>query len=849
MSEKLLGRHWPRQAASVLVSAVLVVASAHAESASNQQYNIPAGSLAAALNRLAETSNLLLVYDASITEGLKSKGLSGSFTPEAALQRLLVNSGLVYRLVEDGTVIIEKQKSLPAKSKPVDNQPDKHRRQAPQTKTETLETVTVSDQVTSDTRGIYTVSRTTTATKRDTPIMETPVSIQTVTQQVIQDRKVTRVEKAVENVSGVYTNVGSGGLSDTFNVRGFRSFDIYRNGMRLQAANSTVGKRETANLDRIEVLKGPASLLYGRIETGGMVNMVTKQPLEEAFYAVEQQFASFDTYRTTVDATGPVTEDKSLLYRVNMAYESSDSFRDYVDGQRVFVAPVLTWRISDQDELSFEMEYLGTKSVPDMGTTAIGNRPAAIPRERNLGENGTQSEGDDIVLGYNWKHQFNDKWKLNHRFNAEYTQQSDSMNVLPWGVLPDGNFTAGGASANGNLQRFVFGLRNNRSHTYSSDINLSGHFDTHGIEHAMLFGGDYYDFWNAGEQYDSSMIAVPCDDNPSFSGFPGINMFDPQHRSCGSVAAFDPNIYGFSPGTGDDYEVNQRTFGIYAQDQIKLPYNIHLLGGMRYDWAEADNIDHLYGGVGNGRWGRVKPRAGIVWQPIQQVSLYGNYMENFGVSNSGVVGAGSGGYSAPPEESHQWEAGIKTEWLDGRLTTNLALFQITKSNLSVGCGARCWQTLGKVRNEGLELDVSGELLPGWKMIGSYAYIDSEIIGGANDGNRLSNVPRNGGSLWSTYEIQSGDLQGLKFGAGVVARSQREGAPDNSYQLPGYATVNLLTSYAWKVGNSKLITQLNVDNLLDKTYYLDADDASNMPWAPRINFGMPRSFIGSVRLEF
>ncbi|MDD5112819.1 MAG: TonB-dependent receptor [Methylobacter sp.] len=796
----------------------LLMGNAHAANNETYRFDLPAQPLSATLDGVSQAAHTKLIYSDETVKGLSAAPVKGNYTAQQALNIALGNTGLNSKVVDKTLITVDG---------------------TPKTSETTLKTMTVVGDAVQDSEypynEDYTVSNSSSATKTDTPIMETPISIQTITQQVIQDRKVTRVDKAVENVSGVYTNVGTGGLSDTFNVRGFRSFDTYRNGMRLQGALSAIGKRETANLERIEVLKGPASLLYGRIETGGMVNMVTKKPLEDAFYAIEQQFSSFDTYRTTADATGAVTADKKLLYRVNLAYESSDSFREYVEGQRVFVAPTLLWKISDKDEVTFEMEYLNNKAVPDNGTTAIGNRPAAIPRSRNLGENGTQSEGDDVVLGYNWKHDFNDKWKLNHRFNAEYTSQDDRMNVLP--AYLDAN--------TGTLNRFVFGLHDNRTHTYSIDLNLAGKFDTHGIEHNVLIGGDFYDFWNRGQQYDSSMM--PCDltSTSGWTGFPDINIYNPVHASCGTTESFYPELAGID----SSYEINQKTYGLYIQDQIKLPFNIHILGGMRYDWAEADNKDNLYNRQGEGKWGRVKPRTGIVWQPIEQVSFYGNYMENFGTSNNGVVGAGSGGYSAPPEESNQWETGIKTQWLDGRLTAGLALYQINKSNLTIGCGPRCWQTLGKVRNEGLELDVAGEVLPGLKVIGAYSYIDSEIIGGANDGNRLSNVPRNGGSLWTTYELQSGDLQGLKFGAGMLARDQRQGSTDKSYQLPGYTTVNLLTSYAWKVGSSKLITQLNVDNLLNKGFYSDSDDSSSLTWAPRINIGAPRTFMGSVRLEF
>ncbi len=259
------------------------------------------------------------------------------------------------------------------------------------------------------------------------------------------------------------------------------------------------------------------------------------------------------------------------------------------------------------------------------------------------------------------------------------------------------------------------------------------------------------------------------------------------------------------------------------------------------------------------------PRFGLLWQPIPTLSLYGNYVEGFGASN--VFSLTASGTAPPAETAQQWEIGAKTELFDGRLSATLAWFDITKQNIAnpdpdpVRALAGFSVTTGEVRNRGLELDVSGEIWPDVRAIASYAYIDSEItkdrqaifnddftevigFNDGNQGNRLFGVPRHGGSFWVTYEPQTLGWRGLKLGAGVVARGQQEGDNENTFQLPGYALVNLMAGYGWKVGPSKVSVQLNVDNLLDKEYF-DAGGNSVFAAIP----GAPRTFLGSVRVEW
>lgn len=206
-------------------------------------------------------------------------------------------------------------------------------------------------------RESYNVQNATPATKTDTPIMETPVSIQVVPQQVLKDQQTARIDKAIQNVSGLYQAAGTGALQSYFTLRGLQSFDSYRDGVRVNNAGFTPF-RQTANLEQFEVLKGPPSILYGRIEPGGLTNnLVTKQPLATPYYALGQQFGPFDFYRTAIDATGPLRKDDTLLYRVNLAYENLGSFIDFIDNQRTFVAPVLRWNIRPQTQANFYLEY------------------------------------------------------------------------------------------------------------------------------------------------------------------------------------------------------------------------------------------------------------------------------------------------------------------------------------------------------------------------------------------------------------------------------------------------------------------------------------------------------------
>jgi len=837
---KMMANHTERDGRSIepyqwirhgILLAPLLAGNAYADDTA-YPFDLPAQPLAATLDSLAQASHTQLIYADATVKGLTAQPVKGRYTARQALAIALGKSGLRYDVVDKSLITVSGKADTRSEA--------------------TLAPMTVVGEAEVDPNAPYNtdykVTDTVTATKTDTPIMETPFSIQVVPKQVLQDQQAVRLETAAENVSGTYSSRGAGGIgggqSATF-LRGFETFDYYRDGGRFNGGFVINGPREMANVERVEVLKGPASILYGRLEPGGMVNIVTKRPLATPYYSLQQQFGSYDFYRTTADATGPLTKDKSLLYRVNLAYENSGSFREFLDHDRVFFAPTFHWNISDKTQANFHMEYQHDKSPFDHGFPVAGNRPLNLPHGRNLGEPGSANESETFNVGFDWSHAFNDNWTLRHRFDAVLLPKADTLPSVYSGFL--GPCTVGVSCQ---VNRLTYA---NKSHAenYYTTVDLIGKFDTWGVKHNVLLGGDFY------HQVHQTDFAW------TFSQ--PIDAYNPVHTGVDPSVLDHPNLFGPSGFT-------EEWGGFYTQDQIELPYHVHLLAGFRYDTIRYSSASDLHFNFGSPfvqsshnllQQESVKPRFGLLYQPIPEVSLYGNYVENFGLSN----GFNSNGAALPPTTAKQWEGGIKTELLDKRLTATLAWFDITKQNIAVTdpdpikAASGFQNAIGEVRNQGVELDVAGELLPGWKLIGTYSYIDSKITkdtsviydanfnvvgtGTGNQGKRLFNVPRNIASLWSTYEFLGGDLRGFKFGGGVLLRDQRQGDNANSFQLPGYATVNLLASYTVDVGKSKVTTQLNIDNLLNKDYFDSATNSTVQGNYP----GAPRTVMGSIRLEF
>lgn len=791
----------------LLSFSVWVSAADHQNLARILSYQIAPQALDQALVAFSLQSGLQIIADGQLTSGLMSPGVTDQLSPLKALEQLLKGSGLTFRLNGESSVILEKQ-------------PDTNNA----TDATMLPAVTVTGRaiLASDDpdNPDYFQPNAVTASKTDTPIMETPFSVKRVTQQVMQDQQVVRMEKALQNVAGVLQEASSSLLRDSFTIRGFSTGNAilaYRDNAPFpQAYSGFSSKRDPANLERIEVLKGPGSILFGRAEPGGIINMLTKQPLAKPYYALQQQFGSFDYSRTSMDATGPLTQDGDLLYRFNAAYESADSFADFVNSDRIFLAPVLKWQPVPSSQFTAEFEYQDFDESPGAAIPYLGNRPAHVPRNRNISDpDFPLNKGNRILAGLNWSHDFNDHWQLSHRFNYNSIRSDFKTHVLRGGSDRLGNITRGMVS------------QAIQSDNYFTSLNLTGKFKALGFSNTLLFGGDYY----RADDIDPFDVRI----------IPGrFNIFNPVYSSVG----FDDIDQSHRVAFGVDATTSW--YGLYLQDQIELPYQWFATGGFRYD--QAYQYDYLTNTV-SGDEHRLSPRGGLLWRPLPELSLYTSYSENFGAGN----GSNGAQQLLPAQTAQQTEIGVKTELLNGRFSATVAYFDLIKQNIvtSDPNNPLLLLAIGEAESKGIELDIAGELLPGWQIIGGYSDLflanithDVDAHGGAGtQGKRLPNAPQHSGSLFTSYELQAGLFKGFKFGGGVNAVGQRQGNQDNSYQVPGYALVNLMTSYSIKAGTTKITAQLNVENLLDK-YYLVGSNTGEY-----IFFGAPRSFLGSIRLEY
>jgi iron complex outermembrane recepter protein len=652
----------------------------------------------------------------------------------------------------------------------------------------------------------YRVPNASAGTRTDTPIRDIPQAIQVIPKQVLQEQRVQRLSDALRNTAGVTPGGSDRNVFDGFVIRGFSNRNIIRNGLR-DDTNITAGSG-IGNIEQIEILRGPASVLFGQGGAGGTVNIVTKKPLETPLYSIEGTIGSYDLYSGAIDLTGPLNESKTLLYRLNASAFSSGSFVDFVDIERYLIAPVLTWRIGENTALTLEAEYFDTKQRNDRGIPALGtllpNPNGQIPRNRFTNEPSIDKNNRQVWrVGYNLEHRFNEDWKIQNSLRGSF-QKSQQNSGFPTSLDDDAR----------TLNRGLF-VAEATVESYVLDTNLTGKFNTGNIKHQLLFG---LDLSREVFQGTSQRVAV----SP-------LDLFNPVYGSqnIGAVMAEFPN----EPFT-------QEGLGFYLQNQISLADNFKLVIGGRLDIVNQQQEDADRNVTDFQEDTAFSPRIGIVYQPSQLVSLYANYSRSF----EQVTGTTFDRGLFRPERGTQYEVGAKFDWTN-QLSSTLSLYQITRSNVLTTDPINpdfSIQT-GEQRSRGFEIDIVGEILPGWKIIGGYAYTDAQITQD-NDlpvGNRINNVPKNALSLWNTYEIQQGNLQGLGFGIGLFYVGEREGDLSNTFSLPSYLRTDASLFYR----KDKFRAALNVQNLFDNEYFQLAENRL------RVFYGAPRTVKFTLGWQF
>ncbi|MEH2387093.1 MAG: TonB-dependent siderophore receptor, partial [Nostoc sp.] len=700
------------------------------------------------------------------------------------------NAGLVFAVASAATATQPPQQpqTPQAEKKPANETPQD----------QPIELVVTGEQDT------YNVPETSTATKTDTPLRDIPQSIQVVPRQVLEDRKVRSVNEAVETVSGVVdggSNFGapSGGRV----IRGFVQNGNFRNGYR--DTNDSFTLTGIGTIEQVEVLKGPASVLFGAVEPGGIVNVITKQPLSEPYYSLGFEAGNFGYYQPSIDFSGPLNAEKTVLYRFIASYQSSESFQDFVKTDITTIAPSITLKLGDRTDLNLYYEYTNYNGYPNESGSWFFSDGSFLPRSLFLGyPDLTFIDAKTQKFGYTLNHKLSDNWQIRNNFAVATTRTRDAF--------------AGGADIVDD--RLLIGISAERRgysiDNYFGQIDLLGKFKTGSISHQLLVGFDF----NRNVQIFESTIAD--------SALPNLDIFNPDYNISNPV--YIPN-YSFDSST--------QSYGAYLQDQISILDSLKLLIGGRLDWVSQNQTSS---GIDSPEQNdsAFSPRIGLVYQPSKSVSLYTSYSQSF-LPTSGF---NPDGRAFKPTKGTQYEAGIKADFLDGKLSTTLAAYQITKTNVTIqDQNNRDFQIqVGEQRSRGIELDIAGEILPGWKVIGSYAYTDAEVTEDIDIsvGNKLLGVPENQASLWTTYEIQKGSLKGLGFGLGLFYVGERAALSDNSVELPNY----LRTDAAIYYRRDHLNAAINIRNLFDTDYF-----RSTYGYTLGLERGAPLTIIGSIRWEF
>ena len=668
-----------------------------------------------------------------------------------------------------------------------------------------------------------------------------PQAIQVIGNDVIQQQQSIRLSDVVKNANGVYVGSARGGAQESFWSRGYdmTANNMFKNGFRFNGGSIP----EVSSLEKVEILKGSAALLYGNVAPGGIMNMVTKIPNFTTGGEISMQAGSYNFYKPSADVYGVF--NKSIAYRFNGSYENSESFRDYVTKNRYYVNPSLLFKVSTKTEITLQADYLSDDWTPDFGTGSIEKEIVDVPRNAYLGakwSNGNTKQATASVLA---NHEFNKNWKLN--FNSSF-QDYDRESIGTERIQP---------ATNGDWNR-PYGRNKAVEQILANQISLNGNFTTGKIKH-QLFTGIDTEISNA-ETYT-------------------FRFFDPTTGATvttyDSVNIFDPNLYdAYLDGPVLPSEVTRivktqtNRFGIYAQDLISFGEKFKALLGLRYSYQEAKPETHNISAntiteetIRNDR--AFSPKVGLIYQPTKYTTLFSSYSNSF-TPNTGVDIYNN---AIEPSIIDQYEAGIKNEFWKGKLTTNVTLYQIVNSNLAqtaefdangnLNTNTNVKALSGETTSKGIEFDITYFPIDDFKVLAGYSYNDMRYTkttgatGSFIEGDRLVRTPQHTANLSFFYTVPTGMFKNVSIGAignyigdrlggwnNQVNPAYPNGIRDREIPVDGYTTIDVSLGYTWK--DFTLLCKLsNITNELNYTLH---ENYSVNPIAPR-------QILTSLRYKF
>ncbi|MHC8407010.1 MULTISPECIES: TonB-dependent siderophore receptor [unclassified Pseudomonas] len=813
-----------RHSLNSLVVALSLALTGHALAAPIA-FDLPSQSLATSLRQLGERAGLTIAVDDGIVDQRSAPALRGTLEPLDALQRLLDGSGLTYQ--QQGSTLVISQRNDTAIE---------------------LGSTRIEGQgmgQATENSGSYTTGLTSVGSKTPTSLRQTPQSISIVSEQLMDDQQMTDINDAMRATPGISVQNNTYRTFDILS-RGFTIQNFQLDGAAPMAQGSSLGSFYSSNVydlaefDHIEVLRGTAALFGGTGDPGGLVNMVRKRPMDTFQLKFSASAGSWDNYRQELDVTGPIAFDGKLRGRMVVANTDRQYFVDNRSTEKPFVYGVLEADITDDTMLTAGIRYNkshenGTQSsVPRY----LDGSDIGLPRRTGMSENWAYTDATGREVFAKIDHQLSDDWKLNVSYTDLWdvgyfkTTTANGVGINP--ATGTGLTWFGSSSKQENQQRML-------------DTNLSGTFQMFGLQHDLVVGADYQEIssrWLGTGRYPSA---------------------------GGPLSPFDPDSTPFPEPANDrnytrDYNPNdQKQYGLYGSLRLQLAEPLHLILGARVQrytfeqtyqtrvgttWTTQSNIDMR-------EPTKVTPYGGLVYDLNDEWSVYGSYSEIYKPQVNLLQGPLPG---SPMDamEGKTYETGLKGELFGGAVNTNIALYYTTRENQGVRdpafptndfafSGSCCWLDQGEVVSKGVDMEMSGEVMPDWMLMAGYTY--------NNNRNRnakapiSTQTPKHLFKMFSTYRLP-GMLSDFKVGGGVNLQSSNyfsgtvtANGASNAYDFSqaGYAVWNALAEY--RVDEHWTVTY-NANNIFDKTYYATVGSTSATNW-----YGEPRNHMLTLRGTF
>ena len=791
-----------------------------ANSPASRAYAIPAGPLNQQLSQFAAQSGVYLAGDASLATG-SGAALTGNYGVEEGFGILLAGSGLQAVRQPNGSYLLG---TVPEGD-------------------EMVVLATVDQNGVTEGSGSYTTRNMSTATPLNLSPRETPQSVSVMTRQRMNDQNMTSLDEAMGQTTGVNV-VNQNGFQVKYESRAFVMDNIKEDGVNTSTQSSVMNSFQASSespdmaiYDRVEILRGASGLTQGSGEPGGTVNLVRKKPTYQFQGSGSVSAGSWDNYRGEMDISGPLNDDASLRGRVVGVYQNKQSFVDYLHSERNVLYGVLAYDLTPDTVVTMGLNWQKTRSVPDIYGVPFASDKSSLhlPRSTYLGASWNRINFEKINPFVEFEHIFTNDWMLKSALNYTHSR-SDGRYISAWGNGTTGVDPAVGTGRLNNNLRY-----DNKGEQWGYNLSMSGPFALLGRSHELVFGGDYQK-----ENFDNQFGRIA---NTST-----VDIFNWQPNTVAEPDWSNPGLY--NSRYNERYNVYQR--GLFATTRLELANDWKLILGGRYS---AYSYDYYYDNHRNSASSehsrlhvrdKFVPYAGLLWDFADNYTWYVSYTDIYKPQserdrNNNILPAITG---------VNYETGVKGEFLNGSLNTSLALFRIIQSNrafseadssVCIDSDSGCYSAEGKVRSQGLELEIAGKLAEGWQIQSGYTLTNSKYLE-ATESQKAAGfsprTPKHMFKLYSSYTLP-GALNQWTIGAGLTAQTATATYINRAYGLSqgGYTLLNANVNYRY---SDNLSFNLVGNNLTDKVYYRNL---INRHLGANNFYGDPRNFMLTAKYTF